>query len=376
MLAILQFDAASVAVLDRLLAEGRLPTLAAFRHGGCGTTSTRPPPQFAAGAQHTLYSGIELADHGLFYPFQWSPPTSGSATWTTFHAPAAGVGAAAPTGRARSRSTRTRAGRRRSRRRARWCAAGSSTTASCSQQWSSPPGAHRAARAPLRRARNRSTRCSAATTVERDARPPPAPARRARTGRRRGDALLGEEPYDLAWLTFCAAHVAGHQFWDLSQLDPAEPRRRRRTPARQHARRRLPRARRGPRRASLAALPRAPTSMLVSPVGMDVNTSRADLLPEMLRAILDPRTTRPTRPPSGSIWRLRAALPSGLRATVGRALPETVALDLTARLELRGYDWSRDPGVRPPGREPGLRPAQPAGPRARRDRRPPEDAAR
>ena len=34
--------------------------------------------------------------------------------------------------------------------------------------------------------------------------------------------LLGDEPYDLAWLTFCAAHVAGHQFWDLSQLDPAE----------------------------------------------------------------------------------------------------------------------------------------------------------
>ena len=27
--------------------------------------------------------------------------------------------------------------------------------------------------------------------------------------------------------------------------------------------------------------------MVISPVGMDVNTSRADMLPEMLKAILD-----------------------------------------------------------------------------------------
>ena len=34
--------------------------------------SVAPATQFAAGAQHTLYSGVPLADHGLFYPFQWS----------------------------------------------------------------------------------------------------------------------------------------------------------------------------------------------------------------------------------------------------------------------------------------------------------------
>ena len=71
------------------------------------------------------------------------------------------------------------------------------------------------------------------------------------------------------------------------------------------------------------------------------NTSRADLLPEMLRAILDPEHHAPDEAPSGSIWRLRAALPSGLRAKVAGLLPEKVALDLTARLEVRGFDWSR-----------------------------------
>ena len=34
------------------------------------------------------------------------------------------------------------------------------------------------------------------------------------------ELYLREHRYDLMWLTFCAAHVAGHQFWDLSQLDP------------------------------------------------------------------------------------------------------------------------------------------------------------
>ena len=37
----------------------------------------------------------------------------------------------------------------------------------------------------------------------------------------------------------------------------------------------------------IAALPDDASVMVVSPVGMDVNTSRADMLPEMLKAILD-----------------------------------------------------------------------------------------
>ena len=90
----------------------------------------------------------------------------------------------------------------------------------------------------------------------------------------------------------------------------------------------------------LDALPEQADVMLVSPVGMDVNTSRADMLPEMLRAILDPQEPD-AAPAGGSIWRLRAALPTGMRARVARVLPERVALDLTARLELRGLDWSR-----------------------------------
>jgi predicted AlkP superfamily phosphohydrolase/phosphomutase len=151
--------------------------------------------------------------------------------------------------------------------------------------------------------------------------------------------LLGEQTFDLAWLTFCAAHVAGHQFWDLSQLDPAGL-----DPA---AERVLGSTLEDVYRAVdaaigriVAALPPDADLMVVSPVGMEINTSRADMLPEMLRAVLDPGTTREAPAKGGSIWRLRAALPSGLRAKVASALPEKVALELTSRLETRGADWS------------------------------------
>ena len=40
------------------------------------------------------------------------------------------------------------------------------------------------------------------------------------------------------------------------------------------------------------------------------------------------------------MWKLRAALPTGLRARVASALPDKVALALTERLELRGQDWA------------------------------------
>ena len=88
MLAILQFDAASASVLRRLLAAGDLPTLAALRERGEWHELDAPATQFAAGAQHTLYSGVELGEHGLFYPFQWSAPEQRVHYMGAFEAPA------------------------------------------------------------------------------------------------------------------------------------------------------------------------------------------------------------------------------------------------------------------------------------------------
>lgn len=337
MLAILQFDAASASVLDRLLTDGRLPTLAALRQRGTWHELDAPATQFAAGAQHTLYSGVELGDHGLFYPFQWSAADQRVHYMSAFEAPA---------------PVWERLGRRGTRTLAvdpyesRPPADPPPGTLVCGWQlhdrvvlrkWSSPGGADRRLErlfGPPQPVDEVFGRHTVDEMLGLRRRLLGAPGRVADAAA----LLLGEQPFDLAWLTFCAAHVAGHQFWDLSQLDAddLDPR----------AERVLTGTLEEVYRAVdvalgrvIDALPPAADVMVVSPVGMDVNTSRADLLPEMLRAVLDPGEGGQARG-SSSIWRLRAALPSGLRARVAAALPERAALDLTARLELRGVDWS------------------------------------
>src|SRR5918992_2396577 len=87
MICVLQFDAASVAVLDRLLEAGRLPHLAGLSERGTRYELETPALDFAAGAFYTLYSGVELADHGIFYPFQWSAPDQRARYATAFDAP-------------------------------------------------------------------------------------------------------------------------------------------------------------------------------------------------------------------------------------------------------------------------------------------------
>lgn len=336
MLTILQFDAASARLLDQLLADERLSTLASLRDRGVWHELDAPATQFAAGAQHTLYSGVELGEHGLFYPFQWSAEDQRVHYMGELHAPP-------PIWERLGRGgTRTLAVDPYESRPPADPPPGALV---CGwqlhdrvvlQEWSSPGDTHRrlerlfGAPQPVDEVFGRH---SVDEMLGLRRRLLGAPGRVADAA----ELLLDEQPFDLAWLTFCAAHVAGHQFWDLSQLDPAG----------------LDRSSERVLASTLAdvyvavdaalgrvvdALPADSDLMIVSPVGMDVNTSRADVLPEMLSAILDPHEARTGS--RSSIWWLRAALPSGLRAKVANALPESAALELTARLEMRGVDWA------------------------------------
>ena len=89
MICVLQFDAASVALLDRLLDAGRLPHLAGLIERGRRIELQTPAVDFAAGAFYTLYSGVELADHGIFYPFQWDAGAQRARYARAFEAPPA-----------------------------------------------------------------------------------------------------------------------------------------------------------------------------------------------------------------------------------------------------------------------------------------------
>ncbi|MDN5931637.1 MAG: hypothetical protein L0I24_11335 [Pseudonocardia sp.] len=337
MLTILQFDAAGASALTRLLDDGRLPTLAGLRERGVWHDLDAPATQFAAGAQHSLYSGVELGDHGLFYPFQWSATEQRVHYMGAFHAPP-------PVWERLGRAgTRTLAVDPYESRPPADAPPGELV---CGwqlhdrvvlRQWASPSTTHRRLErlfGPPQPVDEVFGRHTVAEMLGLRRRLLAAPGRVADAA----ELFLAEQRFDLAWLTFCAAHVAGHQFWDLSQLDP--------TRLDADAERVLGSTLDDVYAAVdaalgrvLRALPADADLMVVSPVGMDVNTSRADLLPEMLRAVLDPTTVEQPSAP-GSIWRLRAALPSGARAKVASALPERVTLDLTSRLEMRGVDWS------------------------------------
>ena len=340
MLAILQFDAASAAALQRLSEEGRLPVLADLRAKGVHHDLEAPATRFAAGAQHTLYSGVPVEDHGLFYPFQWDPAEQRVHYMGHFDAPAPVWETLGASG------TRTLAVDPYESRPPEVAPPG---TLVCGwqlhdrvvlQEWDEPAGTH----CSLQRLFGAPEtvdevfgRHSVDEMLGLRRRLLGAPGRVADAF----DVLHRDGSFDLVWLTFCAAHVAGHQFWHLSQidttdLDDASTRVLGRTLDDVYAAVDTAIGR------VVAALPDGTDLLVISPVGMDVNTSRADLLPEMLRAILDPADPEAVKGTglSSSIWKLRAALPTGLRAKVAGALPEATALDLTARLELRGVDWS------------------------------------
>ena len=155
--------------------------------------------------------------------------------------------------------------------------------------------------------------------------------------RRPGDRAPARAEFDLAWIVFAAPHLAGHRLWGDPALDEIY----------EEVDAQLGRV--------LEALPDDCDVIACSVLGMDVNTSRADLLPGMLSAVLAGEQRRvvpfgrqaternhgtartPTRGRSGGCAarsRGRAARP------VAAAMPDRLALELTARLELRGVDWS------------------------------------
>ena len=336
MICVLQFDAASVAVVDRMLAAGRLPVLAGLIDRGRRVALETPANHFAAGAFHTLYSGIELADHGLFYPFQWDAAAQRARYMTAFPAPPAIWERLARAG-LRTLAIDPYESRPPSDWNGTYVCGWGFRDRVVLPRWSLPAAAG-SALAKRHGAGPHATEIFGRPTVRdllalRD-KLVAAPARVATAA----IELLRRNSYDLTWLTFSAAHLAGHQFWDLSQL-AEEPQGRDRELLRS-ALEDVYAAVDAAFGSVLAALPDDSDVLVASAVGMDVNSSRADLLPEMLAAVLHGGPLPSDGDGAGAIWRLRAAIPPGARGAIARALPDRVALELTARLELRGIGWS------------------------------------
>jgi predicted AlkP superfamily phosphohydrolase/phosphomutase len=322
-IAVIQFDAASASLLERLGKEGRLPNLTRLRNEGAEVPLKTPAAHFPASAYQDLYRGVEVGDHGLYYPFQWAagdqrvrlaaqfvaPPPIwdrlGRAGRSTLaidpyecHRPVAASGELYCGWGVRERVVLER-----------WAVPGDGDRRP-RRRHGRPPDVTEVFGAQTERERRR--------LRERFLR---APARVADLAVER----LHEREFDLAWIVFAAPHLAGHRLWG----DPAL------AEIYEEVDAQLGRV--------LDTLPDDCDVIACSVLGMDVNTSRADLLPGMLAAVL---TGEPSEPRNGSdsdsggMWRLRAALSGRVRAQIAAAMPDRLALELTARLELRGVDWS------------------------------------
>ena len=340
MIAVVQLDALSLTLLERLLEEERLPRLAELTRRGRWHRLRTPAEHFAGASFHTLYTGVEVGNHGLYYAFQWDAPAQrvrwgehfpGPVTaWERLDAAGArclildlyearppatfsgllanGVQFANRVAMPR-RSVPSALGRELERRHGR-----------------APTGEEVFGRPSLDILRQ-----TARATRQ-------APGRIARVA----TDLLGRGEYDCVWIGLAAGHLAGHWLWNTSQLDVSERELARREgldDALASVYERLDES----LGTILDALPADADLIVVSPLGMEENSSRSDLLPGMLDAVLasGPRAAVNGDGDGGAIWRLRSRIPTGVRARIADALPDRVAIELTARLDLRGIDWSR-----------------------------------
>jgi predicted AlkP superfamily phosphohydrolase/phosphomutase len=79
--------------------------------------------------------------------------------------------------------------------------------------------------------------------------------------------------------------------------------------------------------------------IVMSATGMAGETDRSDLLPGLLDAVLDGGVDR--SPSASPLWSVRASVPAAARAQIAAAMPDRLALELTARLPTARTDWRR-----------------------------------
>lgn len=345
MLALLQFDSPSTALLDSMLGAGRLPVLGALRARGTLGSLDTSPSLYEAAIYPTLYTGVDVGDHALYSAFLWAPEAQCLQDWQRAPKPPTAWERLAAAGR-RSLVVDPYQGWAAPRSAGLWVSGCQFRNRMVLPRWSAPSGALSALEREI------GTPPDAETTFGRpDARGllrmrnalVEAPGRAATVVERR----LAREPFDLLWVTLSGVHLAGHYLWDRSVLPEGE--------LDADARRTLDAALTDVYAAAdaalgriLAALPAGSDVVVFSPDGMGPNTSRSDLLPAMLAAVLgDPREAVATT--GGALWRLRARIPARVRAAAARVLPDDVARHTTAALHTWGTDWRRTRAFALPG---------------------------
>jgi predicted AlkP superfamily phosphohydrolase/phosphomutase len=339
-IAVLQFDCVSLPHFQRFLDEGRLPAFARLRGRGHWLPLETPALQWEGATYFTLYSGKDVNEHGVYFPFLWSAADQRVRPQDDYPIPEA-IWERLAKGGKRSLVIDPYEGKSPKAMKGKALCGWQFKHKVTLRRWSVPQGLDR----ELER------RFGGPSLVE-EVYGQPSVSYLARmrdrllaAPRRAADlaaALLAEERFDLVWITLSSSHIAGHWFLDPSRLPQDYP---------------SPRVKAeidgtlGDAYAAvdqalsdiLASLPRETDLMVISPSSMGHSASRTHLLPGMLQAVLSEKGVEKSATKAGgsSLWRLRAAIPPDFRAWVARILPDHWAMQITARLEMRGVDWTK-----------------------------------
>lgn len=340
MLAVLNLDGVSQGLVRRLEEEGRLPALASLRARGTHHGLASDGESFAAATYATTYTGLPLPEHGLYYPFLWRAEEQRVRYVHRLPWPPAIWDRLADAGR-RQLVIDPYEAHLPARADGLWVTGLQFTNRVVLPAYVAPGGSRSLLRAAgLGRATSVDEvfgRQTAGILLAMRKALLAAPARAATLA----TEALRRERFDSVWISFSSGHIGGHQFWSLAQLDDRERELMQRAGAESTLSDIYVAIDEAVGRV-LEALPDDADVLVFSGLGMNANTSRSDLLPGMLDAVLGRTSAAPRRTsPTASLWRIRATVPTGARAAVARALPRELVLTLGERLETPARDWSQ-----------------------------------
>lgn len=351
MLALLQFDSASLALLEKMLADGRLPTLAALRERGQWETMDARATLLQSSTYMTLCTGVHVRDHGVYSAVPWSAREQRPRFMYSFPHPPTIWERITASGRRslvidpvlawspeKMEGVYMSGWQFEDRMTARGWSVPSSLRNELGRRFGKPPHLDDVY----------GTR-SIESLMEWRRRLVEAPTRVAEAAM----ALMKNESFDFLWLNFSAAHKAGHHLWDPGAVidekthgaDVAKLRNGL-FEVYQAVDKAIARI--------IDSLPAGTDLIVFSPTGMAANTSRADLLPGMLDAVFSPTGSRQQNKAAkrSPIWALRAAVPLSFRDRVARLLPDNFVADIATRMYLN-VDWTRTRAMTVPGENKG-----------------------